>query len=78
MTAQQAVCQAVEGADPEAGGGEADQLTDASAELVGGLVGEGHGQQLVGRDPLDLQQPGDAMDQHPGLAAARAGQHQGL
>jgi hypothetical protein len=73
---QQAVGKAVEGADPQAAGRHAEQRFGAATHLGGGLVGERHGEQRMGRDALDLQQPGDAMDQHPGLAAAGAGQHQ--
>ncbi|MDT4853017.1 hypothetical protein FQZ97_872710 [compost metagenome] len=44
---QQAVGQAVEGADPHAGGIDAEHLFDARAHLCGGLVGEGHRQDAV-------------------------------
>ena len=49
---------------------------DAAAHLARRLVGEGHGEDAVGRDMLHLHEPGDAMHQHPGLAAAGARQYQ--
>ncbi|MCY1503409.1 hypothetical protein D9M68_375340 [compost metagenome] len=76
VRAQQAVGQAVEGADPHAGRVVAEQLFDALAHLAGGLVGEGHRQDRMRRGPLDLDQEGDAVHQHAGLARAGAGQHQ--
>ncbi|EMH76398.1 hypothetical protein EHI8A_126200 [Entamoeba histolytica HM-1:IMSS-B] len=68
VRAQQAVGQAVEGADPHALRTHAEQLLDAVAHLGGGLVGEGHREDGVRRGPFDLDQPGDAVHQHPGLA----------
>ncbi|MNZ35787.1 hypothetical protein D3C78_531910 [compost metagenome] len=74
--AQQAVRQAVEGADPHARRVDAQQLLDALAHLGGGLVGEGHRQDRVGRGLLHLDQPGDAVHQHTGFAGTGAGKHQ--
>ena len=74
---QQAVGQAVEGAHPHAAHGIAEQLLDARAHLPRRLVGEGDREDAPGRDPLHLDQPGDAVHQHPGLAGAGAGEHQG-
>ncbi len=73
---QQTVREAVEGADPHALGTHAEQLLDAVAHLGGGLVGEGHRKDGVRRGALDLDQPGDAVHQHPGLARAGTGQDQ--
>ncbi len=75
---QQAVRQAVEGADPHAGRADAHQLLDAMAHLGSGLVGEGHRQDGVGRGVFDLDQPGDTVHQHPGLTGAGASQDHGL
>ena len=48
VSPQQAVGQPVEGADPHAIGGNAQQLFDALAHLGGGLVGEGDRQDAPG------------------------------
>jgi hypothetical protein len=76
--AQKAVGQAVEGTDPHAADGLPEDLLDAGAHLPRRLVGKGHRQEGPGRQMLGLDQPGDAMHQHPGLAAAGAGQHQAI
>ncbi|MNM43662.1 hypothetical protein D3C81_545430 [compost metagenome] len=73
---QQAVGQAVEGADPHAGRVDAQQLLDPLAHFCRGLVGEGHRQDRVRRCLLDLDQPGDAVHQHAGFTGAGAGKHQ--
>ena len=44
--------------------------------LGGGLVGEGDGQEAEGRDAPVLDQVGDAVGEHPGLARAGAGDDQ--
>ncbi len=77
VQSQQTVRQAVEGAQPQRASGTAEQCLDACAHLGRGLVGEGDGQDPMGRRTLGLDQPGDAMDQDAGLAAPGAGQHQG-
>ena len=51
------------------------QPLDAAAHLLGGLVGEGQGEDLLARGRLG-QQSGDAMGDHAGLSAARPGQDQ--
>jgi hypothetical protein len=56
--------------------GCAEHLLDALLHLARGLVGEGHRQQRPGPHLLHLDQPGDAVHQHAGLAGAGAGQHQ--
>ena len=53
----------------------ADQLFDSFAHLPGSLVGEGHGQDLIGAHAL-LDQVSDAVCHGRGLAAARARQDQ--
>ena len=72
---QQPMRNPVKSANPQTAGGNTQQLFDAPAHLPGGLVGKGHRKHAVGRDAFGLQQPGDAMHQHPGFAAAGAGQH---
>ncbi len=76
VATQQAVGEAVEGADPHAGGGAADERLDAPAHLGRGLVGKGHGQEAPGRGLLHPVQPGGTVHQHAGLATARTGEHQ--
>jgi hypothetical protein len=73
---QQAVRQAVEGADPHAGRVDAQQLLDAMTHLGSGLVGEGHRQDGVGRGVFDLDQPGDTVHQHSGFTGTSTGQDQ--
>src|SRR5205085_341693 len=73
---QQPVRNAVKGADPQSAARHTEQPLDATAHLPRRLVGEGHGQDAVGRDALGLDQPRDAVRQHPGLAAAGPGEHQ--
>ena len=76
MGPEQAVGQAMEGADPHTAGGAFQQLLDAYPHFIGGLVGEGHCQDALWGDPLHLNEPGDAVDKHAGLAAAGASQDQ--
>ena len=76
MRAQKAVAQAVEGADPHAAHVDRQHAGQARHHLLGGLVGEGHGQHAGRRYLAGLQQPGDAGGQHPRLARAGAGQDQ--
>ena len=76
VRAQEAVAQAVEGADPHAAHVEGQHRRQAREHFLGGLVGEGHRHQAAGRDLAGLQQPGDAGGQHPGLAGAGAGEDQ--
>jgi hypothetical protein len=77
MRAQHAVAQAVEGADPHAARVDRQHRRQPRLHLLGGLVGEGHGQDAGRRHAPVLDQPGDPRGQHAGLAAARAGQDQG-
>ena len=66
----------MEGTDPHAAGRGIDHGLDARPHFTGGLVGEGHGQHRVRRQALDIDQPGDAVHQHPRLAAAGSGKYQ--
>ena len=76
VRAQEAVAQAVEGADPHAAHVHRQHRRQARQHLLGRLVGEGHRQHAAGRDLAGLQQPGDARGQHARLARAGAGQDQ--
>ena len=49
------------------------EMLDAGAHLPGRLVGEGHGQDAVAGDLLDLHQVGDAVGEHPRLARPGSG-----
>ena len=72
--------------DPGAGGMEGhhphrprdppDQARDPLAHLVRGLVRERDREDLHRPRPVGRQQPGDPVGEHPGLARARAGEHQ--
>ncbi len=68
VRAQEAVAQAVEGADPHAAHIDRQHGRQARHHLLGGLVGEGHGEDAAGRHLARLQQPGDAGGQDAGLA----------
>ena len=76
VNSQQPVRQAMERADPEVPRGKTQQGFDAMSHFPGGLVGEGYREEMLGEDVLDQDQPGDPVDQYPGLAAARARQHE--
>ena len=52
----------------------AEQLVDALGHFAGGLVGEGDGEDGVGRDVFLLDEPGDAMGDDAGFAGAGAGE----
>ena len=51
-------------------------LVDALLHLLGGFVGEGHGQNGVRRGAAFFDQVGDAVRDDAGLARARTGQQQ--
>ena len=51
-----------------------EQLVDALGHFAGGLVGEGDGEDGVGRDVFLLDKPGDAMRDDAGFAGAGAGE----
>ncbi len=66
----------VEGADRDVARDRTQELLDALLHLARGLVREGHGQDLVRRNPAHPDQIGDPRRQHARLAGARAGEHQ--
>ena len=76
MQPQQAVGQAMEGADPHPAAAGRQLRIDAVAHFAGGLVGEGHREDAMGWHAHDFMQPGDAVGQHPGLAGTGAGKDQ--
>ena len=76
VRAQQAMGQAVKGANPHALGADAHQLLDAVTHLGGGFVGKGHRQHRVQRGVFHRHQPGNAVHQYAGFAGASAGEHQ--
>ena len=76
VRAQEAVAQAVEGADPHAAHGQRQHRAEPGQHLLGRLVGEGHRHHAARRHLAGLDQPGDARRQHPRLAGAGAGQDQ--
>ena len=69
---QDAHARRVERGHPHRSGDRADQFGDAAAHLVGRLVGEGDGQDRRRRHAL-VDEVGDAMGEHPGLARSCAG-----
>ena len=66
----------MEGTHRHISGGLADHLVQAIAHLGGGLVGEGHGKDLPRGDTLVLDQPGDAVRDHPRLPRAGTREHE--
>ena len=76
VVSKQPVGKPVEGANPHAVKRLAEQRFDAAAHFSCRLVGECNRQDREGRRLLRLQQPGDTVHQHPGLATARTRQHQ--
>ena len=66
----------VERGHPHLLGDGPDQRPHPVLHLVGGLVGEGDGQDLEGRDALLLDEPADPRREHPGLARAGPGDDQ--
>ena len=76
LAAQQPGAQRVERRDPHRPAVAIEQPLDPRAHLLGGLVGEGDGEDLVGTGvPLE-HQPGDAMGDDPCLPGAGAGEDQ--
>jgi hypothetical protein len=73
---QHAIAQPVECADPHAARVDGEHRGDACEHLLGGLVGEGHGEQAVRTRLSRLDQPRDTRGEHARLAAAGARQDQ--
>jgi hypothetical protein len=61
---------------PHAGRATPEQALDAISHLAGGLVRERHGENLVGRHAVHVDQPSDARGEHARLAGSRAGEHE--
>ncbi len=78
MGPQEAVAQAVEGADPHPPGVDREHRRQPREHFLGGLVGEGHRQDALGAAVAVLDQPGDPRGEHPRLARAGAGEDQGM
>jgi hypothetical protein len=78
MGTQQAVAQAVKGADPHAPDVDRQYRGEPRLHFLGGLVGEGHGEHAGRRDLAVGNQPSDARRQHPRLARTGAGEDQGM
>ncbi len=77
VSAQEPRTHGMEGTRPHVPGHvRAHELLESSLELAGGLVGERDREDAIGRDPVLRQQVGDAVGDHPCLAAARAGEDQ--
>ena len=74
VLAQDPRAQRVERAGLDVAAALADEADDPLAQLRGGLVGEGDGQDPERRHALDPDQVGDPVGQDPRLAGARAGQ----
>ena len=74
VAAQDAHAERVEGGDERLGERRmAEQLIDALGHLAGGLVGEGDGEDGVGRDAFLADEPGDAVGDDAGFARSGAG-----
>jgi hypothetical protein len=76
VCAQKAMRQTMEGTDPHAADRSAEHLVESTAHLACGLVGEGDGQDRPGLNLLDLEQPGNAVNEHARLARSRTGEDQ--
>ena len=77
LPAEDAGACGMEGEDPHAlGDPGAQQPLDPLGHLLGGLVGEGDGQDLVGADAPLSDQVSDPVGQGPGLPRARPGHDQ--
>jgi hypothetical protein len=77
VAAEQADADRVEGADPEIlADVRPEQLIEPGLHLAGGLVGEGDGEDAVGRDAVERDEVGDPVDDDARLAAAGAREDQ--
>ena len=73
---EQAMGQAVEGAQPHTVSRYVQHLLDAAAHLARGLVGKGDREQRVGGQTLGADQPRHTVHQNAGFAGPGAGQHE--
>ena len=76
LAPQQPRAQRVERRDPHLPAVDAEQRLDARPHLLGGLVGEGDGEDAVGLGEPLADEVGDAMRDDARLARARAGEDQ--
>ena len=76
VSAQQAIAQAMKGADPHAARIDRQHRRQARGHFARSLVGEGHCQHTRRAELAGLDQPGDPGGEHAGLAAAGAGKDQ--
>ena len=68
--------QTVESPYPQAVGRHLQHVLDPATHLTSRFIGEGDGQNGMGRKPLGPNQPGNAVHQHPGFTRACARQDQ--
>ena len=68
--------QGVEGGDPRAAAGGPQEIRHPRPHLVGGLVGEGHRENLLRKRVSGGDEVGHPVDDDPGLPGARPGQDQ--
>jgi len=76
LAAQDTPADAVKSAQPEAVRPAAQKAGHPGFHLARGLVGKGHGQNLVGLRAKGGNQIGNPVSQHPGLPGPRPGQNQ--
>ena len=76
MRAQEAVRQAMKGADPQAARAHRQHRREARQHFARRLVGERDREHAAGRDLAVLDEPGDAGGKYAGLAAAGARKHE--
>ena len=74
IDAEDAGADRMESAGPDARRHLADEVGDARLHLVGGLVGEGDREDVLGRDAGLADHVGDAVGERAGLATAGAGE----
>jgi hypothetical protein len=73
MSSQKSVGEPVESPDPKIACWNGQQVLDAGSHFLCGLVGKRDGQNALRRNGLSLNEPGNTVDQNPGLAAACTG-----
>jgi len=73
---EQAMGDTVKRSNPQGPRRDLQEVAGAGPHFAGRLVGKRDRQHPKGRDVIDLDQPGQAVDQHTGFAATGAGQNQ--